>query len=98
MDEPCGAAAGGAGAGFDGGFCDGLCAKAGESGPATSSAARKNASTDLAACNRGLTWPEWKLDCFRFSSKRQDFAVSQNVVMIIFPLKILSHWDALISF
>jgi hypothetical protein len=97
MDEPS-VATDAVGAGFDAGFSAVLCAKAGESGPTASMAAMKNAKRDLPAGNPGHLFSENKLDRFVLTSNRKDFAASQRVVMIIFPLEILSQRDAFICF
>jgi len=75
MDEPS-VATDAVGAGFDGGFCGGLCAKAGESGPTASIAAMKTAERDLPARNPGQLPSENKLDRFVVTRNRKDFAVS----------------------
>ena len=59
-------------------------------------AAMKNAKRDLPARHPGTS--ENKPDRFVLTSNRKDFAVSQRVVMIIFPLKILSQRDSFICF
>ena len=97
MDEPC-ATTGAAGAGFADGFWAGLCAKAGESGPAPSSAARKMASIDLAERDRRRLLFAKNTHRVSFATKRSEWTVPQRVVMMIFLcLEILSQWDVFIS-
>ena len=83
MDEPAGAG-GVVGAGFDGGFCAGLCANAGESGPP----ARRPAKT---IANRDRAHSEAVLPVFALKMDR--FKVPLSVFIVIFTLEILSHWD-----
>jgi hypothetical protein len=98
MDEPCGVGVlDGAGAGFDGGFCAGLCAKAGESGPAIRSAAINVARRDLAASKTCRFARLRKLDCVLVTGKKKYLMRPHRVVMTILFLEILSPRDVFVS-
>jgi hypothetical protein len=92
MDEPV-VATEAAGGGFGGGFCAGLCANAGDSGPATRSAAIKLATKDLAKRETSRFSCPGKTDRFLFVNKNNEWTRSQRVVMTILFLEILSDQD-----
>jgi len=94
MDEPSGACGvDAAGTGFEGGFCAGLCAKAGESGPATRSAAINMARRDLAASKTRRSAPQSKPDRFLPATAKKYLVRPHKVVMTILFLEILSLRD-----
>ena len=74
----------GAGAGFAGGFCEELCAKAGESGPAIRSAAINVARKDLATSKSCRLAPLSKPACLLFAAKKRFLTRPHRVVMTIF--------------
>ena len=92
MDEPV-VATEEAGGGFGDGFCVALCANAGESGPATRSAAIKLARKALAKRETSRFSRPGKTDRFLFVNKGNEWTRSQRLVMTILFLEILSHQD-----
>jgi hypothetical protein len=96
MDEPV-VAMEAAGGGLGGGFCAGLCANAGESGPATRSAAIKLATNDLAKRETSRFSRRGKTSRLLFVNKSNEWTRSQRVVITILFLEILSDQDVFAS-